>query len=1014
MKLRQAFPLVAVLALAFALVSAAIADEKSEAATTPAGMRLAKGQRLSDWLIAHPAAAGAFLAGTSYRVAAEKPAQAAERSALLLYLVNAPVATHTPKDQRMALSHWLESLPITGRVAVPLVDAHWLQVHPESDPILTAGDTVVVPARPSQITIVTEAGPRCVVPHVAGLYARDYLASCLGLDALLVERAYIAQPDARIDRVSVAAWQPETQDEPGPGAWLFAPASASGFSDSLSVRIAAFLATQGPAPDTFDGALPGAVYITSSAILAAPPRTPQISASDWGVIGLLQMPSARMRDAGDVDVSYSRVAPYSRANFIFQPLDWLEAGFRYSGLSNQLYGVEPGNTQSYKDKSVDVKVRLLQETEHLPALAVGLRDIGGTGLFSGEYLVGSKRFGDIDFTLGLGWGNVGARGDLGNPLDIFSSSFSTRETSASSGELSFRSYFHGRTAPFGGVEWQTPWQPLSVKVELDGNNYRHEAFNTVLRDSSPFNLGLVYHYSQFVDVTVGIERGNTAMFSFSLHTPLDRLSVPKLADPAPVPIATTRPPYVFAQVPSDVAPVESSARILPDPAAQPPAALAIAGAAVSGTDAKTAVPVLDPPHAAVMASNAVVNWGNTARDIAVQTGWRVAEIRPQGRDLRVVFANADAIYWRGLVDRALAVLHRDAPANFDRFRLVFVVRGTPMTELLVFRDYWVAEHGSFVAPSQKRQAIIVMAPKAADREQAPEYASDERLVSGGAGLSYQQSVGGPNSILLYQLGFAVNGELHVDAHTWFAGTLNLRVLDNYSGFNYDAPSNLPRVRTDIREYLEASRLTMPDLQITHIGALGSDSFYSLYAGYLESMFAGVGAEYLYRPEASALALGLDINEVKQRAFKQDFGVMPYHVTTGFMTLYWQTGIAQLLAKLSVGQYLAGDRGATLDISRTFRNGVILGVFATKTNVSAATFGEGSFDKGIYLTVPFDAILARTSPDVAPLRWVPLIRDGGQMLDRQYPLYDQTRLRDADLLEYGPPPTDVTGQSLSPP
>ena len=977
------------------------------AGATPAALRLVNGQRLSDWLLAHPTGPDYFLAGLSFRVAAEKPAQAAERSALLLYIANAPIASHTPPADREALSHWLEALPITGRIAVPVIDARWMQIHPESDPVLSPLDSIEIPVRPTRVSIVTEAGVRCEVPHLAGLYARDYLASCLGLAALDVEHAYIAQPDARVDRVSTAAWRPETQPEPGPGAWIFAPSTKSGWSDALSVRLAAFLATQGPATDALIAPSGGIVSLAEPRSLGPAPRTPQISASDWGVIGLLQTPTARMRDTSDVDVSYSRVAPYSRANFIFQPFDWLEAGFRYSALSNQLYGVEPGNTQAYIDKSVDVKIRLFSETQHLPAVAVGLRDIGGTGLFSGEYLVGSKRFGDVDVSLGLGWGNLGARGDLSNPLDIFSSSFATRENMPSSGELSLHSYFHGRTAPFGGVEWQTPWQPFSVKVEFDGNNYRHEPFNTVLPDASPINLGLVYHYSKSLDFTVGVERGNTAMFSLSLHTPLERLSVPKLADPAPVPIAVTRPPYVFAAVPAYVAPDN------PPSASATEAAVVVSGREVSGAGATPAVTPIDPPRGAEVATRAGVNWAQTARDISVQTGWRVAEIRPEGHDLRVVFANADAIYWRGLIDRALAVLHRDAPANFDRFRLVFVVRGTPLTELVVFRDYWVAEHTSLQAPDQKRQAIVMMPPRTPS-DDAPEYKSEEALTSGGVGLSYQQSVGGPNSILLYQLGFAVNGELHVDPHTWFAGTLNLRVLDNYSGFNYDAPSNLPRVRTDIREYLEASRLTMPDLQATHLGSLGTDGFYSLYAGYLESMFAGVGAEYLYRPEASSLAIGFDINEVKQRAFRQDFGVMPYHVTTGFMTIYWQTGWEDVLAKLSIGQYLAGDRGATLDLSRTFRNGVVLGAFATKTNVSAATFGEGSFDKGIYLTVPFDAILARTSPDVAPLRWVPLIRDGGQMLDRLYPLYDQTQLRDPAALVYGPPPKDVTGQSLAPP
>ena len=36
--------------------------------------------------------------------------------------------------------------------------------------------------------------------------------------------------------------------------------------------------------------------------------------------------------------------------------------------------------------------------------------------------------------------------------------------------------------------------------------------------------------------------------------------------------------------------------------------------------------------------------------------------------------------------------------------------------------------------------------------------------------------------------------------------------------------------------------------------------------------------------------------------------------------------------VSIGKYLAGDKGITLDLSRRFKSGFTLGVFATKTNL----------------------------------------------------------------------------------
>ena len=41
---------------------------------------------------------------------------------------------------------------------------------------------------------------------------------------------------------------------------------------------------------------------------------------------------------------------------------------------------------------------------YFPQIAVGIRDVAGTGVFGSEYIVGSKKFGPFDITLGIGWG----------------------------------------------------------------------------------------------------------------------------------------------------------------------------------------------------------------------------------------------------------------------------------------------------------------------------------------------------------------------------------------------------------------------------------------------------------------------------------------------------------------------------------------------------------------------------------------------------------------------------------
>ena len=71
------------------------------------------------------------------------------------------------------------------------------------------------------------------------------------------------------------------------------------------------------------------------------------------------------------------------------------------------------------------------------------------------------------------------------------------------------------------------------------------------------------------------------------------------------------------------------------------------------------------------------------------------------------------------------------------------------------------------------------------------------------------------------------------------------------------------------------------------------------------------------------------------------------------------------------------------------------------SVNYAQYGEGSFDKGLYVLIPFDAFFVRHSDSVANMLFTPLIRDGGDMLMRKYKLYDMTRTRDSNALSLGP-------------
>ena len=131
-------------------------------------------------------------------------------------------------------------------------------------------------------------------------------------------------------------------------------------------------------------------------------------ASNYGNTGLIEIPTARFMDEASLRFNFSSSWPNEYTALTASPFSWFEATYRYAEIKNQKYGPAgySGN-QSLKDKGFDVKLGLVEESFYFPAIAVGLRDIAGSGDFSSEYLVASKRYKNLDVTLGLGWGKLG-------------------------------------------------------------------------------------------------------------------------------------------------------------------------------------------------------------------------------------------------------------------------------------------------------------------------------------------------------------------------------------------------------------------------------------------------------------------------------------------------------------------------------------------------------------------------------------------------------------------------------
>jgi hypothetical protein len=161
------------------------------------------------------------------------------------------------------------------------------------------------------------------------------------------------------------------------------------------------------------------------------------------------------------------------------------------------------------------------------------------------------------------------------------------------------------------------------------------------------------------------------------------------------------------------------------------------------------------------------------------------------------------------------------------------------------------------------------------------------------------------------------------------------------------------------------------------------------AGYLEKLHGGISSEVLWKPVGSQLALGAELNYTTQRDFEQLFGFQDYDVVTGHLSGYYSFDNGYH-AQVDVGKYLAGDWGATFGIDREFENGWRVGAYFTVTDVPFEDFGEGSFDKGIRLTVPNDFFIGTATRDKVSTNLQSLQRDGGAQLKVDGRLYDIVR------------------------
>ncbi len=678
----------------------------------------------------------------------------------------------------------------------------------------------------------------------------------------------------------------------------------------------------------------GLATLLSSTLLgtATSANDTSLSTSTYGLPGLVDLPTARSLPDATIVGTYARFDTFNRSTLSFQISDRLTGSFRYSRLE----GLESDGTD-YFDRSFDVHYRFADEGKYRPSMAIGLRDIIGTGVYSSEYIVATKSVTPtIEATFGLGWGRLGGTYrdfDFGN-----------------GGNVNFENLFSGNIAPFGGVSWKAT-DKLTAKIEYSPDEYESALNGTVLDTQTPINIGIDYAYRKGQSVSAYYLHGDKVGLKFSFDLNINEPATTSGLDPAPLSIrprpSRTSSPQTYS---TDWFVTDTTAH--EDVQAQITAELAKEGIEV---------------HAMSMAPTRV--------------------------ELRI--SNTKYGAHPQAIGRTARMMSRLMPASVEVFDITLTAHGVPSSTTTVKRsDLEALEFApSFVIQDRAQIGETVNTRQSALRP------SDDLFprLTWNLGPFARVNIFDPDSPVRADFGVRLKASYEFSPNLVLSGSVRQKLIGNLSSSTRDSNSTLPHVRSDVNLYDEQGASALESLTLAHYSRLGTNLYGRVTAGYLESMFGGVSGEVLWKPVDSRLALGAELNYVAQRDYDQLLGFQDYDILMGHVSGYYRFDNGYH-AQLDVGRYLAGDYGATISLNREFSNGWKVGFYATATDVSADDFGEGSFDKGITMTVPIQWASGGSTRKTSNIDLRSLARDGGARLSVDGRLYDEVRQTHTPQLE----------------
>ena len=647
------------------------------------------------------------------------------------------------------------------------------------------------------------------------------------------------------------------------------------------------------------------------------------------------MPNARLMPEGSMKIGFSSSFPNEYTYISATPFSWLEASYKYAEQKNLLYGPSSySGNQTLKDKGFDLKIRLLKESYFMPEVAIGWNDLAGTGKFSAEYVSATKKIKNFDLTIGYGWGALGQNKNVRNPMLSISEDFRNRtETFGNQGgTFNSKTWFSGeKVSIYSGIEYYHHKYGLVYKVEYDTSNPDNGYSGPKIPVHSRFNIGITRPVNRNLDLGLSFERGNQFRLSFAIKSDYGKRPL------------------------------------------------------VQKNDSPKNIVQLNKEQRSMLSKNKGIFYRSLNRSlreesILIQSATLESDI------VEVVIAQNRFRSLPRAVGRTIRIVSALSPETVNTIRVIPKNGDIELYAIEVSKENFNKLDDNKISSAElfNTSRTLGVDPYTYSRSDfKPTIKFPELFLSVAPSLRHQ--IGGPEAFYLGQLWLKTNAKIKFTRGLTLHAVLGLNIYNNFNEFDNPSFSTIPHVRSDIQDYLSEGENNIARLKIDYMWSPFKDVFARLDLGYLEEMFGGIGGEIYYRPFNSNFSTSFQFHKVKQREFNQRLKFRDYEVETGHLGFYYDF-TKGITAQILVGKYLAGDKGATLDLSRRFRNGFTLGVFATKTDLSSEEFGEGSFDKGFYFSIPTESFFTNFKQGDISFGLQPLTKDGGATLNHMNSLY----------------------------